>query len=140
MSLPEPINWLKKSDSKYVLFGFDRADALRSWWTQRVPNITQRFFDSHFEAYDWLQDNHGEKGFGRNNEYKSQGELKRFSIVRNQKWATRAEKVQEWFDYGSLISWYGSKIEYDVTEMGEPTGEKETRTENAMWWIFKMKD
>lgn len=80
MSLPEPINWLKKSDSKYVLFGFDRSDALQSWWTQRVPNITQRFFDSHFEAYDWLQDNHGEKGFGRNNEYKSEGELKDLAL------------------------------------------------------------
>jgi len=140
VSLPKPINWLNTSGTKYVLFGFNRPNARNGWWSHSLPDITQRFFDSHFEAYDWLQDNHGEKGFSRDKVRKAEGELNRYSIVQNETWTSTMAEIQEWFDYGPLIAWYGSKIEYDVTEMGEPTGEKKTRTENAMWWIFQMKN
>jgi len=140
VSLPKPINWLKESGPKYVLFGFNRPNALNNWWSHRTPDHTQIFFDSHFEAYDWLKDNHHEKGFGRKKERKAEGKLTRYSIARNKTWAPRVAQVQEWFDYGPLIAWYGSKIEYDVTENYEPTGEKRKRTDNAMWWLFQMKD
>lgn len=140
MSLPKPINWLKQSGPKFVLFGFNRPNALNGWWSHSTPDHTQKFFDTYFEAYDWLQDNYREKGFGRDEIRKSEGKLRRFSPVRNQNWAPRIAQIQGWFDYGELIAWYGSKLEYEVTNMGEPTGETKTRTENAMWCIFKMKD
>ena len=140
MSLPTPLNWLKTSGPKYVLFGFNRTNGVGGWWGHRTPDHTQIFFDSHREAYEWLKVNHGEKGFGRHNERKAEGELRRYSTDRNEVWLPRVAQIQEWFDYGPLIAWYGSKIDYEVTKDYEPTGETKTRTENAMWWIFQMKD
>ncbi len=74
MGLPKPLNWLRQRDS-YVVFGFNRSDAIVSdWWSHRTPDHTQIFFDTLREAEDWVKANHFNKGFGRNQEGQAEGE------------------------------------------------------------------
>ena len=134
MSLPQPLNWLRATRCvKFVVFGFNRSDALMGgWWAHSTPDHTQRFFYTLEEAENWVKENHGLRGFGRNNDGKARGELKTYllpSPIANEKWMSDVELIQENFDYGELVKWYGSRYEYD---------EGKTTNDNAQWWIFRL--
>ncbi len=141
MSLPNPLNWLRETDS-YVVFGFNRSDTLMGdWWAHRTPDHTQRFFNTLDDAKEWITSNHHYVGFGRRDEGQAKGILKSYYLnpieKDHEKWVKKVEIIQEKFDYGVLVAWYGSRYEYqDKANNYAP----KTRQDQAMWWIFQMKN
>lgn len=134
MSLPKPLNWLRETDS-YVVFGFNRSDTLMGdWWAHSTPDHTQRFFNTLDDAKEWITSNHHYVGFSRQDDGQAKGILKSYllpSASNNQQWVKKVEIIQEKFNYGDLVAWYGSRYEYE---------EGKTMADKAMWWIFQMKN
>lgn len=134
------INWLRTEPYfRFVVFGFNSSATLsgggdRDWWAHRTPDHTQRFFCTLEEAENWIKENHGLRGFGRDNSKQAQGELfarKIPSTYENEVWLGCLKLIQENFDYGELVKWYGSSYEYD---------EGKYMMDKANWWIFHLKD
>jgi hypothetical protein len=128
----EIINWLQNARGfKFVVFGFNGFGfgLSNNWWTHRTQDHTQRFFHTLEEAQNWVKENHGLRGFSRNNSGQAQGKLNSYllpSSNANTKWLGRVEIIQENFGYGELVKWYASREE------------GKTRNDRANWWIFRL--
>ena len=136
MSLPAPINWMEdRNYPRFAVFGFNRSNALTDWWAHRTPDHTQRFFYTLEDAENWVKENHKLRGFSRDNSGQARGELITYlvpSSTANTKWLARVELIQENFEYGELLKWYGSRYSFG--------DEGKTTNDYAIWWIFRLKD